>query len=132
MNYDVNNMKIINFIPDICIDCKDSLLSKDVVQAQVPDQDIHGTYHCEKCQLLMVVKLPPKTMLLEIRKTIVFIFIKKDDTLYTRGTGFFVKLSIEHIKNGYQRYFVTAKHVTVDKAGNFLKEIIFRLNQKEG
>lgn len=125
-------MKTINFIPNECIDCKSTKLAKDVVKAQIPEQSVHGTYLCENCELLMVVKLPPKTMLLELRKTIVFIFIQKEDTLYPKGTGFFVKLPIEHIHNGYQRYFVTAKHVIIDKAGNFLKEIILRVNKKVG
>lgn len=131
-NYNVSSIKTINFIPKKCIDCKHTKLSKDVVKAQMPEQNIHGTYHCENCELLMVVKLPPKTMLLELRKTIVFIFVEKDNDLYAKGTGFFVKLPVEHIPNGYQRYFVTARHVIVDKTGSFLKEIIFRVNKKDG
>lgn len=125
-------MKTINFIPKKCTDCDNTTLSKDVVKAQIPEQSVHGTYHCDKCELLLVVKLPPKTMLLELRKTIVFIFRQKDSTLHPKGTGFFVKLPIEHIPNGYQRYFVTAKHVIVDDAGNFLQEIFLRINKKEG
>ena len=125
-------MKTINFIPENCINCQNASLSKDVVKARMGEQNVHGTYHCGKCTLLMIVKLPPRAMLLELKKTIFFIFIEKDYHLYPRGTGFFVKLPVEQITNGYQRYFVTAKHVIMDNAGNFLKEIIIRVNKKEG
>ncbi len=125
-------MKTINFIPYECADCKNTALSKDVAIAEIKGQDVSGTYHCSKCELLMIVKLPPKTMLLELKKTIVFVFTNVGDELQPLGTGFFVKIPVEHITNGYERYFVTAKHVLVEKTGNFLKEIVVRLNKKDG
>jgi len=125
-------MKTINFVPTECIDCKRFQLAKDVVKAQISEQSVSGTFLCENCDLLMVVKLPPKTMLLELRKTIVFIFTQNQEILNPKGTGFFVKVPIEHIPNGYQRYFVTAKHVIVNKFGIFLKEIVLRANRKDG
>lgn len=56
-------MKTINFIPKNCIGCQNTILSKDVVKAQMSEQSVQGTYHCGKCQLLMIVKLSPKTYL---------------------------------------------------------------------
>jgi len=132
-SYTIKSQKIINFEPTQCIDCKNTELTKNIATAQIMGQQVSGNYHCAKCELLMIVKPAPKTMLLELKKTIAFIFkIDGVDIGDPLGTGFFVKVPVEHIQNAEQRYFVTAKHVITDKQGKFLNEIIIRVNKTDG
>lgn len=132
-NYNIKSMETINFIPTECINCKHAKLSKDIVKASIPNQSVSGTYHCPKCELLMVVKLPPKTMLEELKQTVSFIYdFEDEEQLKPIGTGFFIKIPVEHISNGYLRYFVTAKHIIQKENGDYLSKIVLRLNKKSG
>jgi len=71
--------------------------------------------------------------LLEIKKSVSFIFIKNDKgTLIPNGTGFFVGVKKEEDNLLANVYFITAKHVLQDKSGNYLTEIVLRLNKKDG
>jgi hypothetical protein len=71
--------------------------------------------------------------LTEIKKSVSFIFIKNDKgDLLANGTGFFVGIKNEKNSERYNVYFVTAKHVLQNKAGEYLKDVILRLNKKDG
>lgn len=68
----------------------------------------------------------------EIKKSVSFIFVPDgDDKLKPNGTGFFVGVKNKEDKNIFNVYFVTAKHVLKDKDGNYLPEIVLRLNKKD-
>lgn len=68
----------------------------------------------------------------EIKKSVSFIFLPDGaDKVKANGTGFFV--GVKHAGNErFSVYFVTAKHVLQDKDGNYLSEVILRLNKKGG
>jgi len=69
----------------------------------------------------------------EIKKSVSFIFIPEGtDKFKPNGTGFFVGVKHADTENTFSVYFVTAKHVLKDKDGNYLPEIVLRLNKKEG
>jgi len=69
----------------------------------------------------------------EIKKSVSFIFFTDDKgKLVANGTGFFVGVKNEQNNKRFNIYFVTAKHVLQDKTGNYLNEIILRLNKKSG
>lgn len=69
----------------------------------------------------------------QIKKSVSFIFITdKDGGLRPNGTGFFVGVKNESNKNVFNVYFVTAKHVLQDRQGNYLTDIILRLNKLKG
>lgn len=69
----------------------------------------------------------------EIKKSVSFIFLPDGvDKVKANGTGFFVGVKHADTENVFSVYFVTAKHVLKDKDGNYLPEIILRLNKKEG
>lgn len=125
-------MKTINKTPTECVDCKNKSLVKDAVKASIPGQNISCSFLCTKCELLMIVKPPPKTMFEELKETVAFIYTIEDkEMIKPIGTGFFIKIPIEHIPNAFLRYFVTAKHVTM-KNDVLLSEIIIRMNNKDG
>src|SRR3989344_7101912 len=69
----------------------------------------------------------------EIKKSVSFIFIPEGtDKFKPNGTGFLVGVKHADTENVFSVYFVTAKHVLKDKDGNYLPEIVLRLNKKEG
>lgn len=69
----------------------------------------------------------------EIKKSVSFIFIKNNKgDLAANGTGFFVGIKNEKNNERYNVYFVTAKHVLQNKDGEYLKDIVLRLNKKDG
>ena len=69
----------------------------------------------------------------EIKKSVSFIFIPEGtDKFKPNGTGFFVGVKHTDNESVFSVYFVTAKHVLKDKDGNYLPEIVLRLNKKEG
>lgn len=69
----------------------------------------------------------------EIKKSVSFIFVPEGvDKLKPNGTGFFIGVKNEENENIFNVYFVTAKHVLKDKNGNYLAEIVLRLNKKDG
>ena len=68
----------------------------------------------------------------EIKKSVSFIFVPEGtDKLKPNGTGFFVGVKNKENGNIFNVYFVTAKHVLKDKDGNYLTEIVLRLNKKD-
>jgi len=69
----------------------------------------------------------------QAKKTFSFIFRVDDEKKATPyGTGFFVSVPVEKRPDRAAGYFVTAKHVLQDENGNFLQEIVLRLNQRDG
>lgn len=69
----------------------------------------------------------------EIKKSVSFIFIQNQKGEFVpNGTGFFVGVKNEVNQEFFNVYFVTAKHVLQDKNGNYLPEIMLRLNKKTG
>ena len=69
----------------------------------------------------------------EIKKSVSFILIpERTDKLTPNGTGFFVGVKHADNESIFSVYFVTAKHVLQDENGNYLTEIVLRLNKKEG
>lgn len=69
----------------------------------------------------------------EIKKSVSFIFTPEGtDKFKPNGTGFFVGVKNEENENIFNVYFVTAKHVLKDKDGDYLAEIVLRLNKKDG
>lgn len=68
----------------------------------------------------------------EIKKSVSFIFVPDgENKLRANGTGFFIGVKNEANENIFNVYFVTAKHVLLDGNGNWLPEIILRLNKKD-
>lgn len=68
----------------------------------------------------------------EVKKSVSFIFIPDGkDKLKPNGTGFFIGVKKEENKNIFNVYFVTAKHVLQDNQGNYLTDIVLRLNKKD-
>lgn len=68
----------------------------------------------------------------EIKKCIVFIYrVGEEGKKPPIGTGFWVLVKKENSDKS-KGYFVTAKHVLLDKNGNFLPEIVVRLNRLDG
>lgn len=66
----------------------------------------------------------------EIKKSVSFIFIADGNGgVKPNGTGFFVGVKNEDNASNFNVYFVTAKHVLKDNSGNYLPEIILRLNK---
>jgi len=130
-NYNVKTIHTINYIPTKCMTCENTNLNKDVVKASMLNQTINGTFHYESCELLMIVKLPPKTMFEELKQTISFIYDSNDEEKQKPlGTGFFIKFPLEHLENSFIEYFVTAKHVLLKETGDYLSKIVLRLNKK--
>lgn len=71
--------------------------------------------------------------LAEIKKSVTFIFVPDDSGgLQPQGTGFFVGVKNELNQSVSNIYFVTAKHVLQDQQGNYIPEIIIRLNTLDG
>ena len=69
----------------------------------------------------------------EIKKSVSFVFVPDAKAgLRAYGTGFFVGVKNEKNHQAFNVYFVTAKHVLQDNNGNFLSEIVLRLNKKDG
>ncbi len=68
----------------------------------------------------------------EIKKSVSFVFIPEgNDKFKPNGTGFFIGVKHADNENVFSVYFVTAKHVLKGKDGNYLPEIVLRLNKKE-
>ncbi len=68
----------------------------------------------------------------EIKKSVSFIFIPEGtDKFKPNGTGFFVGVKHADNEQVFSVYFVSAKHVLKDKDGNYLPEIVLRLNKKD-
>ena len=68
----------------------------------------------------------------EIKKSVSFIFIPEGtDKFKPNGTGFFVGVKHADNEQVFSVYFVSAKHVLKDKNGNYLPEIVLRLNKKD-
>jgi hypothetical protein len=68
----------------------------------------------------------------EVKKSVSFIFIPDgENKLRPNGTGFFVGVKNEENENIFNVYFVTAKHVLQDGSGNYLTEVVLRLNKKD-
>ncbi|MBI5077414.1 hypothetical protein HZB94_03465 [Candidatus Falkowbacteria bacterium] len=68
----------------------------------------------------------------EVKKSVSFIFIPDGkDKVKPNGTGFFIGVKNEENEKTFNFYFVTAKHVLQDNQGNYLSEIVLRLNKKD-
>lgn len=68
-----------------------------------------------------------------IKKTVTFIFIKTaEGKLAASGTGFFVGVQNEKNAEAWHVYLVTAKHVLLDKQGNYYPSVFIRLNRITG
>ncbi len=74
-----------------------------------------------------------ESIFFQAKKTVAFIFKVDDEKKVSPyGTGFFVSVPVEKSSDRVSGYFVTAKHVLQDEKGNFLPEIVLRLNQRDG
>jgi len=70
-----------------------------------------------------------------VKKSVTFFFNQdtSDEEVVTQfGTGFFVGVNLENDPTRGQAYLVSAKHVLQDSKGNFLKDVLIRLNLKGG
>jgi hypothetical protein len=77
--------------------------------------------------------MPMHQLLSGVKKSVAFVFLLDDqDKVVPYGTGFFARIRQEHNPKRGVGYFVTAKHVLQDRNGNFLNNIIIRMNGLDG
>jgi hypothetical protein len=71
--------------------------------------------------------------LAQIKKSVTFIFVSDEaGSLRAQGTGFFVGVRDEGNPGASHVYLVTAKHVLQNQNGDYLPEIVIRLNVRQG